>query len=245
MYTFQSRIRYSEVGPDGRLTLESMLDYFQDVSTFHSEDLGLGVEYLKEKNMVWVMSSWQIVVERYPALCERVIIGTAPYEFKGFIGYRNFWMETEAGERLAYANSIWSLMNTVKMAPAKPPEEMLEGYQLAERLPMEYAPRKIAVPENGREQETLKVRPHHLDTNGHVNNGQHVRIAMDYIPGDFQIRQMRAEYKKQAVLQDRIVPVMAVNAENTLYTVSLNGEDGRPYSIVEFSGMNLHAGERN
>ncbi len=39
MYTFQSRIRYSEVGPDGRLTLESLLDYFQDASTFHSEDL--------------------------------------------------------------------------------------------------------------------------------------------------------------------------------------------------------------
>ena len=78
MYTFQSRIRYSEVGPDGKLTLESLLDYFQDVSTFHSEDLGLGVGYLKEKNMVWVLSSWQIVVERYPMLCEKVITGTAP-----------------------------------------------------------------------------------------------------------------------------------------------------------------------
>lgn len=236
MYTFQSRIRYSEVGSDGRLTLESLLDYFQDVSTFHSEDLGLGVGYLKEKNMVWVLSSWQIVVERYPQLCENVIVGTAPYEFKGFVGYRNFWMETEEGERLAYANSIWSLMDTVKMVPAKPPAEMLAGYQLAEKLPMDYAPRKISVLGNGQEQEELLVRPHHLDTNGHVNNGQHVRMAMDYIPADFRIRQMRAEYKKQAVLNDRIIPVTAVNAEKTLYTVSLNGEDGRPYSIVEFAG---------
>lgn len=236
MYTFQSRIRYSEVGPDGRLTLESLLDYFQDASTFHSEDLGLGVDYLKKKNMVWVLSSWQIVVERYPRLCENVIIGTAPYEFKGFVGYRNFWMETEAGERLAYANSIWSLMDTVKMKPAKPPVEMLEGYRLTEKLQMDYAPRKIAVSDNGQEQEEILVRPHHLDTNGHVNNGQHVRIAMDYIPTDFQIRQMRAEYKKQAVLNDRVVPVTAMNEEKTLYTVSLNGEDGRPYSIVEFAG---------
>ena len=60
-------------------------------------------------------------------------------------------------------------------------------------------------------------------------------MAMDYIPGDFQIRQMRAEYKKQAVLHDRILPTAAVNAEKTLYTVSLNGEDGKPYSIVEFA----------
>ncbi|MCM1174895.1 MAG: thioesterase [Blautia sp.] len=236
MYTFQSRIRYSEVGPDGRLTLESLLDYFQDVSTFHSEDLGLGVAYLKEKNMAWVLSSWQIVVERYPRLCERVITGTAPYEFKGFIGYRNFQMETEEGERLAYANSVWSLMDIVKMTPAKPPIEMLEGYALAEKLQMDYAPRKIAAPGGGQAQEEIQVRPHHLDTNGHVNNGQHVRIAMDYIPAGFPIRQMRAEYKKQAVLNDRIIPVLAVNEEKTLYTVSLNGPDGRPYSIVEFMG---------
>ncbi len=234
MYTFQSRIRYSEVGPDGKLTLESLLDYFQDVSTFHSEDLGLGVGYLKEKNMVWVLSSWQIVVERYPMLCEKVITGTAPYEFKGFVGYRNFWMETEAGERLAYANSIWSLMDTVKKAPAKPTAEMLEGYRLAEKLPMDYAPRKISMPGGGKREEELSVKTHHLDTNGHVNNGQYVRMAMGYIPADFQIRQMRAEYKKQAVLHDRIMPVTAVSEEKTLYTVSLNAEDGKPYSIVEF-----------
>ena len=237
MYSYRSRIRYSELDETGHLRLESLLDYFQDCSTFHSEDIGLGVDYLREQHLVWVLSSWQIVVERYPQLCENVIVGTAPYAFKGFVGYRNFWMETEAGERLAYANSIWSLMDTVKMTPARPPAEMLEGYRLSEMLPMDYAPRKIAIPDNGQEQEELQVRPHHLDTNGHVNNGQHVRMAMDYIPADWRIRQMRAEYKRQAVLNDRLIPVVAVNTEKTLYTVSLNGEDKRPYSIVEFTGQ--------
>lgn len=239
MYTFQSRIRYSEVGVDGCLTLESLLDYFQDASTFHSEDIGLGVDYLKAENLVWVLSSWQIVADRYPHLCENVTIGTAPYDFKGFIGYRNFWMETESGERLAYANSVWSLVDTGKMTPTKPPAEMIEGYVISPRLDMEYAPRKIAFPANGKEQEEIRVKAHHLDTNGHVNNGQHVRIAMDYIPKDFIIRQLRAEYKKQAVLHDKIIPVVAVNEEETLYTVSLNGEDGRPYSIVELMGRKL------
>ena len=73
MYQFNGRIRYSEVDSEGKLSLESLLDYFQDCSTFHSEDLGLGVEYLKEKHMAWVLSAWQIVVERYPKLCERVV----------------------------------------------------------------------------------------------------------------------------------------------------------------------------
>lgn len=235
MYTFQSRIRYSETDTAGNLTLESLLDYFQDSSIFHSENLGLGVDYLSEKNLAWVLSSWQIVVERYPHLCENVVIGTAPYEFKSFVGYRNFWMDTEDGERLAYANSIWSLMDLGKMAPAKPPIEMVEGYTLSEKLQMDYAPRKITVPTDGKSQEQIEVRAHHLDTNGHVNNGQYVRMAMEYIPEDFCIRQLRAEYKKQAVLNDKIFPVVAINDDGTIYTVSLNGEDGNLYSIIELT----------
>lgn len=237
MYTFQSRIRYSEVGRDGNLTLESLLDYFQDCSTFHSEELGLGIDYLAEKKMAWVLTSWQIVVERYPHLCENVVIGTAPYEFKGFIGYRNFWMETEAGESLAYANSVWTLMNLEKMVPAKPPVEMVEGYTLSERLQMDYAPRKITLLPGGKTQELIEVRPHHLDTNAHVNNGQYVRMAMEYVPEDFKIRQLRAEYKKQAVLNDKIIPITAVNDDGTIYTISLNGEDDAPYSIIELTGV--------
>ncbi|MCH5256184.1 MAG: acyl-[acyl-carrier-protein] thioesterase [Lachnospiraceae bacterium] len=237
MYTFQSRIRYSEIDKDGNLTLESLLDYFQDSSIFHSEELGLGVDYLAEKNIAWVLSSWQIVVERYPHLCENVVIGTAPYEFKGFIGYRNFWMDTEAGERLAYANSVWSLMDLSKMAPAKPPVEMVEGYALSEKLEMDYAPRKIVVPSCGKSQDLIEVKAHHLDTNGHVNNGQYVRMAMEYVPDNFHIRQLRAEYKKPAVLNDKIFPVVSANEDGTIYTVSLNGENGDPYSIIELTSV--------
>lgn len=235
MYTFDSRVRYSEVGVDGNMTLESLLDYFQDCSTFHSEDIGLGVDYFNGLHQVWLLSAWQICVNRYPHLCERIVIGTAPYDFKGFVGCRNFEMRTKEGEVLAYANSIWSLMDTVKMMPARPNEQMLAGYVLSDKYPMEYAPRKISVPGNGQAMEPFVVRPHHLDTNKHVNNGQYVRMAMEYVPEGFEVRQLRVEYKSQAVLDDVISPVAAVNEAGTLYTVSLNREDGRPYCIVELA----------
>ena len=100
MYKFESRIRYSETDNQGKLALCSLLDYFQDCSTFQSEDLGLGLQYMKDRDMVWVLSAWQIVVERYPVLCEEVEIGTLPYEFRGFLGSRNFCMLTKQGEYL-------------------------------------------------------------------------------------------------------------------------------------------------
>ena len=108
MYTFDSRVRYSETGEEGLLSLPAIVDYFQDVSTFQSEDLGIGIDFLKEKDLLWVMSAWQVVVHRYPALGEKIRIGTIPYELRGFMGLRNFFMDTEGGERLAAANSVWS-----------------------------------------------------------------------------------------------------------------------------------------
>lgn len=232
MYTFDSRIRYSETDSEGKLTMASLINYFQDCSTFHSEDLGVGVAYLKEKHLVWVLSSWQIVVERYPSLCEKMTIGTQPYDMKGFLGFRNFAMLDEKGEYVAKANSLWSLLDTETGKPCQVPEIMVQKYKLAPRLEMAYAPRKIAVPEGGVPFEPVVVKKHHLDTNHHVNNQQFVDIAMDYLPESFCIGQLRAEYKKQAFLDDILVPYVA-EAEGKV-VVALRDETGAPYVIVEF-----------
>lgn len=239
MYSFESRIRYSETDSEGNLSLEGLLDYFQDCSTFHSEDLGLGVEYLKENKMVWVLSSWQIVVERFPKLAEKVNVGTFPYDFKGCFGYRNFFMTDEKGTYLAKANTMWTLLDTERFKPLHPNALMLEKYALEERLPMDYAGRKIVLPAESEAQEPITVRKQHLDTNHHVNNVQYVRMAMEFLPEDFDIFQMRAEYKKQALLHDVLVPRVVCEKEENgqeRWIISLQDMQGGIFVNVEFEG---------
>ncbi|MCI8938030.1 MAG: acyl-[acyl-carrier-protein] thioesterase [Lachnospiraceae bacterium] len=225
MYSYKSRIRYSELDETGRLRLESLLDYFQDCSTFHSEDIGLGVDYLRERNMVWVMSSWQIVAERFPKLGEMVTVGTAPYEFKGFVGFRNFLMTDEGGARLACANTIWSLLDTRTGKPVRPTEEMMKGYTLEPRLDMDYAPRRIQVPKEMERQDDVQIRTHHLDTNHHVNNGQFVRIALDSLQKSCRVRQLRAEYKKQVMLGDVLTPYTKETEDGSYVIVLKDAEE--------------------
>lgn len=232
MYTFESRVRYSETDCEGKLTMASLINYFQDCSTFQSEDLGLGLEYLKQRHLVWVLSSWQIVVDRYPKMGERVTIGTLPYEIKGFLGYRNFFMKEESGAYIARANSLWSLLNTETGRPAAVLEEMLKGYQLSEKLDMDYAPRRIAIPGEGIVKEALVVKKHHLDTNHHVNNQQFIDMAMDYLPDDFRVGQVRAEYKKQAFLNDVLTPRVTETVRSVVIVLA-DGE-GKPYVTAEF-----------
>lgn len=232
MYTFESRIRYSEADNNGKLTMASLLNYFQDVTTFHSESLGLGVKAMKEKQQAWVLNSWQIVVEEMPEYCDRVTVGTMPYDFKGFFGSRNFFMKAEDGSYLAKGNSLWTLLDLQNGRPTVPSEEMLTAYALSPKLDMEYAPRKIVLPTKMEDAEPITVKKHHLDTNNHVNNGQYVNMAMDFLPETVCIKQLRVEYKKQAFLGDVIYP--GVSYENGKFVAALRDAKGLPYAVVEF-----------
>ena len=51
MYTFNSRVRYSEVDSDARLTLDGIINYMQDCTNFQSEDLGVGLDFHKERQI--------------------------------------------------------------------------------------------------------------------------------------------------------------------------------------------------
>ena len=134
IYSFDGRVRYSEIGENGLLTLPGVLNYFQDCSTFQSEEVGLGIKVLKEWKRFWVLSAWQVIVERYPAMGEQIRTSTWAYGFRGFMGFRNFTMDTMEGERLAYANTFWTYINRENDFPVKLTERDTEGYGLEEKL---------------------------------------------------------------------------------------------------------------
>lgn len=246
MYTYDARIRYSETDCDNRLTPEGLLNYFQDASTFHSEDLGFGVKYMLERRLVWALNAWQIDVEKYPEIGERVQVGTLPYEFKGFIGFRNFWMNDSEGRRLAAANSIWTLLNLETGKPVRPMQEMLDGYGTGEKIEMEYLPRKIADIKDDETRKTesggavirleepeILITKQHLDVNRHVNNGQYVKMALAYLEEGLTVKRIRAEYKKQAYAGEVFYPI--VYRKGNIYTISLNNKEGEPYAAVELT----------
>lgn len=81
-YQYRSRIRYSEIGEDKKLTLPGLVNYFQDCSTFQSEELGVGLDRLGERRRAWLLASWKIVIDRLPQLGEEIITETWPYDFK-------------------------------------------------------------------------------------------------------------------------------------------------------------------
>lgn len=230
-YEFDGRIRYSEIDHRGTITLPALINYFQDCSIFQSEAIGRGTGRLREEKKAWVLSYWQIIVNRYARLCEKVTTGTFATEFKGLYGYRNFYMNDGSGERIACANSIWVFMDLEKGRPARPTAEHIGPYGTCEPLDMPYEGRKIALPERWETEAPFSVRKYHIDTNEHVNNCQYVQMALEMAPEDIQVGQARVDYKRSAVLGDMVCP--KISKEEGRIVVELCGEDGSPYAIVE------------
>lgn len=227
MFKFESKIRYSELDEYGCLAVPKIIDYFQDCSNMQSDALGVGREYLEKKHLAWVLSFWQITITRRPKQGETVRVGTFPYEFKGFMGLRNFQIEDEAGTRIVSANSVWTLLDMESARPVRVDDEITRHYTMEEKLPMEYASRKVQIPNQGETLAPFKVKREYIDTNHHMNNARYITAAMNYVPSHLLVKEIRIEYKKQAFLGDEIYPFVA-SIEGGL-AISLRDALGSPF----------------
>ncbi len=239
MYSYDFRVGFSQSDDSRLMTVPAIIDMFQDCSCFHSDDLGVGFDYLIPIEMVWIINYWEVEIIRRPKYGERLLVGTFPYDFKGFFGYRNFCLQEinddgTPGEAIVKANSLWLLMDWANMRPAKVTDKMKTAYVLEEKLDMTYSPRKITVPDVPAEQlERVTVGRHHLDGNGHVNNGQYIKIAMGSLTSKDDYKRLRVEYREQAHLGDIIQPMLYRDGDTSV--IVLTGETGNIYTIVELT----------
>lgn len=234
MYKIETRVRYSECGEDGKMKLASLINYFQDTSSEQSEMLGLGVSYLREKRRAWILSSWQIVINRMPNVHEEIVVSTWSTGIKKMLGPRNFRLTTKDGEVLAYADTLWVYMDVDKHRPTKPDQEEVDSYGAEPALDMPCKERKITVPEYTELTCMMPVRKYHIDTNGHVNNAQYIQMAMEVADWESSISQVRVEYKKSAVYGDTIMIKKAEEANRTI--IELCDEEEQLFAIVELTG---------
>jgi len=225
-------VTYSEIGSDKKVSPAQIVKYFQDCSTFNSEQIGAGLNHMEAHKHIWVLTSWQVIIDRFPEFGEDVVTGTWAYDFNAIYGFRNFLLELSDGTRAAYANSVWVLMDSVSGKPVKLTQEDVSGYEVGEKIDMIYEPRRIKLPKTWTKKETFIVKKSDLDTNHHVNNARYIEMALDYLPEDFVTWQVRAEYKQSAVYNDTILP--KINVEENKVTVVLCNAGGEVFVTVEF-----------
>lgn len=232
MYEAEWQVRFSECDKEQKLTYNGIVNYFQDCSNLQSEELGAGAEWLKNNNRAWIMDFWQIIIKERPKSFDLIRVATWPNGFKGFFGTRNFTMKSKNEEILAYANSYWVYIDTITGHPARLSNEEIDKYILEPPLEMDYAGRKIDIPDEMELIDEIIVRPHQIDLYHHMNNGRYIETACDYIPADVPVWQICCQYKKQARLAEHVRVYRKI--ETSKIIVVLKDMDDNIYAAVSF-----------
>ena len=242
VYEHTSRIRYSEMDGKGKLKPEKLADYYQDCAIFHDQDAGMGTEYWLRRGAMWVLTSWKVLIFGRPSVCDTVTVGTTASGFRRATGYRNFAMRSAEGKLLNAAFSKWALLDIATGMPAIIRPEEAAAYGTGEPLPIEEEKGQIVIPEDAEEKEPFPVMKHNLDANGHVNNAEFIRMAIDYVPRSLPIRSMRVSYHRPALLGELLCPVFAFDGHTV--TGVIRKEDGTDCAYFRFSDILTEADER-
>ncbi len=234
MYSIKTRVRYTEIDEQRKLTLFGIINYFQDCSTFHSEDLGVGMEFLEQRNLAWWLLNWQIDILRRPVLGEEIEVGTFAYDFKTFFGMRNFFIKDSDGNVICRADSKWIHMDLAKQRPTKADANAIALY-LNHNHPRFAMYELLSCGEEFLKPVFVKrmvVTRFILDTYRHVNNARYVDIALegiyDYLSelscdAFSEVVSLKAEYKRAATLGDELI--IKIHASENGFAVHIDGDE--------------------
>ncbi len=214
IYETAYNLRATDFDRWSRLRPASILELFQDIAGRHADDLGIGLEPMLEKNLVWVIVKARFRILKSARMHQTVRIRTWPLHPER-VGYtREFIIFDENGDSIVEGSSEWVLMDFVnrKIIPAGeiyPLDEFCEIRNYPGRFP-----RLRSFEADG---EAYSFAPPYsdFDMNGHVNNTRYANFVMDaMVPNESEaLKEFRIEYHRE-VLPGETLNIFSRREEN-------------------------------
>ena len=233
MYTYKTTVSYSRLDKEGKVPVHEILNYLQDCSTAQSEALGVGLEYMKEKNKAWVLLANKVQIFKQLHLGDEIEVGTCPTDFGKVMATRQFFIKDSKGNFVVKAESIWSLIDITQRMPIRIREEDIEKYVQGIAFESIKTSRKIRYKSEKEPVGEFFVKGFDIDTNGHVNNANYLRMIYDYIPKELGYNQIEIVYNKEALLGEKVI--CSKYNEERAQGFSLENEDGELHAQIKFS----------
>lgn len=201
-------VHFYEVDYKKNALLTSIVNFFGDIAIAQSAEIGMGLEYLAENRLGWVIYKWDITMKRYPSMGERVTVRTWPFSFRKFYAYRQYDILDESGQVIGNADSIWFLINTEKRKPQTISSEIRAAYRVSEDNKESVDFGKLNTPEIIHEEKSFDVRYIDIDTNRHVNNVKYIDWCIETVPIDivlkYTLSNIKVIYEKETTYGELI-----------------------------------------
>jgi len=232
MYTLNYKVTTSTCDSEGKLKLYSALQMMQDCSEMWIDSEPTARKFFGDNNMTQLLATRQVEIMRVPRFKEDLTVTTSIYEVMPMYGFRNTFIRDAQGQPCYRTWSMGAFVDLATGKLARLSEDAIASLTLEPKQEMNYRGRRIILPKNeGTKLEPVRVLRADIDYNRHMNNANYVRIAMELLPEDFEVSDMRVEYRIAAKLGDLLTPTLYPIDGG--YIVSLAIDD-QPSAIIEF-----------
>jgi len=227
--------------PDGSVKPNALMQVLQEAAARHARQLGVGFADLDRQDCFWVLVNFRVEMTETPRWGQNVTIRTWPSGFTRLVASREFIGEDADGRELFRAASEWMILDKHSSRPKN-----LQRLDL--HLPSDGP--KVLTTELGRLRPaevyapacTLSVPFSSLDFNGHVNNTEYVRWALDGLHRRLgrapMIRSMQATYTAEVFEGDEIEVLVAADGDASIRLLErrANGAAGDNVFLMELDG---------
>jgi acyl-ACP thioesterase len=202
-YSKEFTVGSFQVHPDGKLRMNSLADFFQEVAWRHADSADFGRNLL-EDNLSWILSRFDIKATNLPTWGESIKVFTAGRGLDKLFAFREFLITDLKGKPLARAMSSWVLLNTVSKKIHRA-DQVLPIALFDPQLKPDWQPDRIRISGKLLIEEELKVRFSDLDLNNHVNNTTYIRWVEDLLKiHQIDSSKLLINYLAECVLGDEV-----------------------------------------
>ncbi|PWZ16713.1 hypothetical protein Zm00014a_034851 [Zea mays] len=213
-------IRSYEIGADRTASIETLMNHLQETALNHVKTAGLlgdgfgATPEMSKRNLIWVVSKIQLLVEKYPLWEDTVQVDTW-VAAAGKNGMRRDWhvLDCKSGCTILRATSVWVMMNKNTRRLSKMPDEVraeIGPYFNARAAITDEQSEKLAKPGSTAGGDAMKqfmrkgLTPRwwgDLDVNQHVNNVKYIGWILESAPiailEKHELASMTLDYRKE------------------------------------------------
>ena len=256
MYSLKYKVTTSTCDSEGKLKLYSALQMMQDCSEMWIDSEPEVKDYFLQQNMAQLLATRQVEIIRVPDYKEELTVTTSVYGMKPMFGFRNTFIYDAQGNPCYKTWSMGAFVDKVAGKLKRVDDATIQSMKLEPQLEMNYKDRRIILPkgrsseshpsllEDGRVAteldkvktegevlEPIKVLRADIDYNKHLNNANYIRMAMELLPEDFEVKGLRVEYRLPAKLGDQLIPTLFKIDGGIIVSLSIGSEVS---TIIEF-----------
>ncbi len=199
-------LRLYEVSPDGRATVTTLMNLFQEAASHHAEALNCGFSSLYPRNLGWVLSKFHLRMERFPRYGEILTLRTWPRERKRIFAFRDVEF-LRGSETIGKGTSVWCVID-LRERKALSVEKAMEPYPLWEEALFAEDPAPPPRLENPSWEWSTTPRITEIDMNGHVNNAVYLGWAVEALPREIPFGNLPGEvgflFRKEVAFEEPV-----------------------------------------